>query len=190
MTPADKPEFLKRIIGLAAVKPGKPLTEEAYEIWWSSLEHWEFEDFKKAAAHLAICVEFMPSPYHFEQLRKAAKPTAGEAWARIREMARRSFEGTPEDPIAARALQALGGLRTVAMCDSDKVHFLERRFAEHYEAMGDADTVRTALPELTQESTDGLLNLNVLSLERRLSERIASVSVQSEAKTGNRRELP
>lgn len=160
MTPADKTKFIKQLVGLASIKPGKDLTPEAYEIWWQAMQAWSLEEFIQAAAHLSRSVEFMPSPYHFEQLRKAGRPTAGEAWEEIRAMARLSYEGEPDDPVAAKALRALGGLRTVAMCDSDKVHFLERRFAEHYEAMQDAKDTREAVPQIAQDrrlGVDGLV---------------------------------
>jgi hypothetical protein len=156
MTPTDKPRFIKQLMGLAAIKPGKELTAEAYEIWWQAMQDWPLDEFKQAAAHLAKSVEFMPSPFHFEQLRKAGRPTAGEAWADIRAMARHSFEGEPTDPIAARALRALGGLRSVAMCDSDKVHFLERRFADHFEAMQDSEEIRQALPQIAEDRRLGV----------------------------------
>jgi hypothetical protein len=152
MIETDKPKFCKTLLGLALVKPPHAkLVAEAYEIWWQALQDWPLEEFQQAAAHLSKSVEFMPSPFHFEQLRKAGRPTAGEAWADIRAMARHSYEGEPADPNAARALRALGGLRAVAMCDSDKVHFLERRFCEHFEQIQDAVEVRTALPQIAQE---------------------------------------
>jgi hypothetical protein len=157
MIEADKPKFCKTLLGLALVKPPHAkLAAEAYEIWWQALQDWPLEEFQQAAAHLSKSVEFMPSPFHFEQLRKAGRPTAGEAWADIRAMARRSFEGEPMDPIAARALRALGGLRAVAMCDSDKVHFLERRFAEHFDAMQDSEEIRQALPQIADDRRLGV----------------------------------
>lgn len=153
MIDADKPKFCKTLLGLALTKPPyAKLEPEAYEIWWQSLRDWTLAEFQQAATHLAKSVEFMPNPYHFEQLRKAARPTAGEAWTQIREMARQSFSGEPADPVAAQALRTLGGLRAVAMCESDKVHFLERGFAEHYESIREAEEVRQAVPQIAGES--------------------------------------
>jgi hypothetical protein len=167
--PADKPKFIKQLVGLAAIKPGKDLTPEGCEIWWQAMQDWQLEEFQQAAAHLAKSVEFMPSPFHFEQLRKAGRPTAGEAWADIRAMARRSYEGEPADPIAARALQALGGLRAVAMCDSDKVHFLERRFAEHFEQIQDAEGVRTALPQIAPDPRGEAQRIGIGAVAKQLA---------------------
>lgn len=157
MMPADREVFLETVVGFAELK-GKQLSAPALELFWHSMQHWDIEDFRQAANQLIRSCEFMPSPKDFESLRKAGRPTSGEAWLEIREMARGSYVGEPEDPIAARALRALGGLRTVAMCDSDKVHFLERRFAEHYEAMQDAEDVREAVPQIAYSGERRQLN--------------------------------
>lgn len=147
MTPADKRDFSEIVMGFAELK-GKQLSKPALALFWNSLQHWNIEDFRQAANQLIRSCEFMPTPKDFEDLRKAGRATAGEAWAEIRAMARQSYTAVPKDPVTARALQALGGLRAVAMCDSDKVHFLERRFAEHFESISDAEDVRAAVPEI------------------------------------------
>jgi hypothetical protein len=153
MIESEKPAFLKILIGLAAVKPGKGLTEEAYEIWWGAMARWSLDDFRAAANHLAGSVEFMPSPFHFEQLRRAGRPTSGEAFAIALKACGSAIQcgqvtnnGTSGDPLIDAAVRALGGYGVLAMCDQDKTHFLERRFAEHYEAMSDSEDVRAALP--------------------------------------------
>jgi hypothetical protein len=147
MTPADKPEFAEIVTGFAELK-GKQLSKPALLLFWNSMQHWEMDEFREAANQLIRTCDFMPTPKDFEDLRKAGRPTAGEAWAQIRLMARSSYTAEPDDPVAARALQALGGLRAVAMCDSDKVHFLERRFAEHFVDLQDAEDIRAAVPQI------------------------------------------
>lgn len=153
MTPTDKAEFGRIVIGLSAIKPGKTLTPEGIKLYWLALQHWSIEDFRQAARHLACAVEFMPNPFHFEQLRKAGKPTAGEAFAKALEHASSSAyrSGPLGDPLIDAAVQALGGYIVIAMCDEDKTPFLERRFAEHYETMQDARGTRESLPALTAE---------------------------------------
>lgn len=171
MIPTDKSKFIKQLVGLAAIKPGKSLTEEAYEIWWLAMQDWSLEDFTAAAAQLARSVEFMPSPFHFEQLRKAGRPTAGEAWIAALEYARKGWtrwgDNTvsqmpamkpPADPLIAKAVQAIGGYEAIAMSPADKTHFLEQRFAQNYDSMQDAHEIREALPQLTQASSTRRLN--------------------------------
>lgn len=148
MKQSDLPEFVAILTGLAAIKPGGKLSREALKVWELAMRDWQIEDFREAASHLARSVEFMPSPFHFEELQKAGRPTAGEAWTQIRQMARGSLTGEPDDPAAAKALRAIGGLRAVGMCDFSKIEFMERRFAEHFEAIQDADDVREAVPQI------------------------------------------
>lgn len=168
MTPADKPAFIKQLMGLAAIKPGKALTPEAYEIWWMAMAAWSLEDFKAAAAQLAGSIEFMPSPFHFEQLRKAGRSTAGEAWASVLQYVRNDWSplgpilngGTsePQSELVKRVVAAIGGYRAIAQSNTENTHFLERRFCEHYEDMQDALEIREALPQLTGSSDSRRLN--------------------------------
>ena len=140
MTPKDKPQFVATLEGLAAIKPGAKFTTQALEIWWQAMRDWPLEEFRAAASHLAKSVEFMPNPFHFEQLRKASLPSAAEEWANVLEIAR-GHAGRPMSAAAERALAALGGIHVVAMSETTKTHFLERRFCEHY---SDAQTTSEA----------------------------------------------
>jgi hypothetical protein len=155
--PDDKPAFLATLNGLAAVKPGGKLPKEAYEIWWQAMQPWSIEEFKQAAAHLALAVEFMPGPYHFDQLRKAGRPTAAEAWECARKAAGSAIQcgqvthnGTCGDELIDRAVRGIGGYGVIAMCETEKLPFIERRFAEHYDSLQDVEDVRDAVPKVTR----------------------------------------
>lgn len=147
MTPADKPEFARLLNGLAAIKPGAKLTAEGLDVWWLAMQDWPIEEFRAATAHLAKSVEFMPSPFQFEQLRRAGLPTAGEAWAEALDRVRHGRYPTGDAAIE-RAVAALGGWRVIAMSTDEGLPFLERRFAEHFEALEDAQALRRALPAI------------------------------------------
>lgn len=158
MTPADRKPFLEVVIGFAELK-GKQLSAPALELYWRSLQHWPLEDFRAAAEQLLRTCEFMPLPKDFEDLRKAGRPTVGEAWASVLAWVRNgNHRGLPvlngssdygrPDALAERAVRAIGGYTAIAMSETDKTHFLERRFAEHYEAMQDADEIRDELPQI------------------------------------------
>ena len=159
MRTIDKPEFVRILMGLSSIKPGKPMTPEGLDMYWAAMrQEWGIGEFREAAGHLAGTCEFMPNPYHFEQLRKAARPTAGEAWSTVLGWAASgSYRDCDScgDPIIDRAVKAMGGYRAIAMHDEDKQHFAERRFADHYESMQDADTVRNALPFITRPALNG-----------------------------------
>lgn len=157
MTPEDRQAFLETVIGFAELK-GKELSAPALELYWRSLQHWSLEDFRAAAEQLLRTCKFMPLPKDFEDLRKAGRPTGGEAWAAVLHYARWDYspnfparlptQGPLADPIVQRAINAVGGFRALAMTDSDAMHFVERRFCEHFESAQDADDVRVAVPQI------------------------------------------
>ncbi len=154
MQSADRAEFLKVLNGLAAIKPGAKLIPEALDMWWLAMESWTIDDFKQAATHLARSIEFMPSPFHFEQLRKAGRPLAGEAWARVLEYVRKDWSpnlgsrASVGDPAIDRAVHAVGGYEAIAHSNIESTPFLERRFAEHFETIQGAADTREAVPQI------------------------------------------
>jgi hypothetical protein len=158
MLPTDKPKFLAVLNGLATIKPGAKLTPEGLDLYWGAMRDWSIEDFTAAATQLAKSSEFMPNPYHFEQLRKASRMTSGEAWAKVR-AAVRAGDPCPDDPTIYAAVGALGGMRSIGMTNSDQMQFLERRFAEHFDAIADREDVREALPDLTTPRLRGPMSI-------------------------------
>lgn len=148
MIDTEKQEFIKILIGLAAIKPGgQQLTKESYEIWWSAMKDWPLIDFKAAASHVAKSAEFMPSPFHFEQLKKAGQKTPGEAWTiALKNCACWRGGETPGGRID-RAAAAVGGYRAIAMANFERdAPHIERRFKEAYEDLADVEETRYALP--------------------------------------------
>jgi hypothetical protein len=168
MTPADRKKFLEVVVGFAELK-SKQLSAPALELYWRSLQSWPLDDFMAAAEHLILTCEFMPTPKDFEDLRKAGRRTSGEAWVIVLDYARRGFTQwdsglpclngqvpEPNDELLLRAVRAVGGFKAVAMSQTDKTSFLERRFCEHYEAMQDADEVREAVPQIAFSKCNAL----------------------------------
>ena len=158
MTPSDRKAFLEVVVGLAELK-GKLLSAPALELYWNAMQRWRIDDFRAAASHLVSSCEFMPTPKDFEDLRKAARETPGEAWARaIGHAASSAYRSGPTgDGLLDRAVRALGGYVAIAMCDEDRLHFLERRFTEIYEAIEDAEGVRGALPQIAGPKRHGFV---------------------------------
>jgi hypothetical protein len=146
MTPIDRKAFLETVVGFAELK-GKQLSAPALELYWRSLQHWDLPDFRAAAEQLLRTCEFMPLPKDFEDLRKAGRLTAGEAWAEVLRCARKGYD-LPDDELTRRAVNAIGGIRTVMMSDVDKTPFLERRFAEHFESIQESMDTREAVPQI------------------------------------------
>jgi hypothetical protein len=155
MTRDDYEAFCEIVLGFAELK-GRQLSAPALELYWRAMQHWSIEEFRAAAEQLLRTCEFFPTPKDFESLRKAGRPTAAEAWLKAVEASAGAIScgrvmtvRTCGDPLIDRAVRAIGGYGAIAMCDEDKLHFLERRFAEHYESIQDAEEVRAALPQLT-----------------------------------------
>jgi hypothetical protein len=77
----------------------------------------------------------------------------GEAWATVVDWVRSGLYRTaPARSDKAKFLdgivQGLGGYQVIAQCADDKLSYLERRFAEHYERTFSAQETRAALPHL------------------------------------------
>jgi hypothetical protein len=150
--------FLEIVVGFAELK-GKQLSAPALELYWRSMQLWPLEDFRAAAELLVRTFDWMPTPKHFEDLRKAGRPTVGEAWERARKACGSAIQcgqlthnGTCGDELIDRAVRAIGGYGAIAMCEREKLPFLERRFCEHYDAMQDADDVREAVPQIATDN--------------------------------------
>lgn len=152
MRKVDRPEFVKVLVGLATLKPGAQLpSTESIDIWFAAMADWSIEDFKSAATHLAKSVEFMPSPFHFEQLRRAGEMTANEAWAVALQASKnwRNAVAFPSDRIG-RAAQCVGGLREIAFTDQAELHWLRKRFMDAFDELVDVDRVRGELPQIAR----------------------------------------
>jgi hypothetical protein len=154
MKKSDRADFAEIVLGFAELK-GRSLSAPAIELYWRAMQSWSIEEFRAAAAQLLTTCEWMPTPKEFADLRKAGRDTAGEAWARARAACgtcrsggHYGSGGTCGDEFIDRVVRAIGGYRAIALSEIDKLHFLERRFAEHFETMRDAQEVREALPQI------------------------------------------
>lgn len=153
MNGTDSKRFAEILTGMAELY-GQSLTQPAIRIYWQAMQDWTLADFEQAASHLAKTAKYFPRPADFNALRKRAGTlTSGEAWAKVLDYCRGAYRdgagldsGGPID----QAAHALGGYRSIAMHDTDALHFLERRFAEHYGAVGEADETRRSVPALAR----------------------------------------
>ncbi len=150
MDSSDRDEFLQVLNGLATTNR-VDLTKEAYELLWQTMKDWPIGDFKEAAGYLLKNCQFMPKPYDFEQLRKKGELSASEAWAKAMQHAEGAWrQGVLGDALTDRVIAMLGGYSVVALTNTDKLGFLERRFKDAYADIKDTDGVREALPDLTE----------------------------------------
>lgn len=137
MQASDFNAFRQVMTGLAELY-GKQLSGPLLDIYWNSLRAWSLEDFSAAAALLVQTTGFMPKPSDFAALAKA--DGAAEAWLQVVQNVKTSGyrSGRTVGGTADRAVAAIGGYSAVGMSDTDKLHFLERRFCEIYRELEDA----------------------------------------------------
>lgn len=163
----DFPRFQAVMTGMAELYQ-RELSAPLMDAYWLALTDWPLSEFEAAAGQLMKTEEFMPKPVAFNKLRKAGRQTAGEAWIRVLEYARHGYNVNglqwangggsvgPDDPLVRRAVAAIGGYKAIAMSETDKTHFLERRFCEHFEGMQDAEEIREAVPEIAFDRRAGI----------------------------------
>lgn len=151
----DYKRFCEIVGGFAELK-GKQLSAPAIDLYWRAMQGWTLAEFQVASEHLLRTAQFMPTPAEFEALKKAGKFTAAEAWDAVLEHCKGAYRngagidnGGPVD-MAARGL---GGYRAIAMHDSEKLHFLQRQFAERFEELDDVMEIRHAVPQLVDQAT-------------------------------------
>lgn len=142
MTPDDRKPFLEVVIGFAELK-GKALSAPALELYWNAMQHWPLDAFRAAAQQLVRTCQWMPTPKEFEDLLRAAEPTAGEAWDAV-------YLGHGElTPRAARAALIASNGRRLAMLDIEReIPHVQRRFLEIYDELTDVEQTREVLPYL------------------------------------------
>jgi hypothetical protein len=146
MQQTDFQRFKALMNGMAKLYE-RELDGPVLDAYWLALRNWELADFQAASGQLMRTSKFMPRPADFEELRRAARPTAGEAWALAR-ASWRAGDRTSGDDLTDRVVQMLGGYRAMGYMASDQMPFIERRFAEHYTALQDAEEIRAAVPQI------------------------------------------
>jgi hypothetical protein len=147
----DFDAFSAVVVGFSELR-GKTLSPAAIEIYFRAMADWSLADFKAAAEQLLRTCEWMPTPFQFEQLRKAGRAVPAEAWSDARRIARtwRPNVAAPRsgDALLDRVVESVGGYRAIAMCNTDSMGFLEKRFLDAYESIRDVEDTRNAVPEI------------------------------------------
>jgi len=114
------------------------------DAYWLALIDWPLADFERAAGKLMATSKFMPRPADFTELRNSDRPTSGEAWSRVLAAVRTSTYPIG-DPLVDAVAGACGGYRAIGQCTDEGLPFMERRFAEHFDAMSQRIEGRQAM---------------------------------------------
>lgn len=144
MQQTDFGRFKAIMAGMAKLYE-KELEPILLDVYWLALRDWTLGEFESAAGQLMRTQTFMPRPAEFMALKRAAQPTAGEAWARVLQHLKGAYRAGWLTPEIDRAVAPLGGYRALAMMPTDELHWQEKRFAEHYADMAEAGETRESL---------------------------------------------
>ena len=142
MKPDDKPDFLRIMNGMAAVFGGQ-LTPEALDVWWSAFGGWSLMDFTHAAGAAVTRCKFMPRPADLFDVKRASRPTPGEAW---------EIAGSGKDALADKAMNIATQGRYFGHIQYDEHPWIQKRFLEVYEQLADVEDSRAAAPQLAAPS--------------------------------------
>jgi hypothetical protein len=117
------------------------------DVYWITLREWPMKDFEAAVGHLMANAKYMPRPAEFTALRKASQPTPAEAWALVMERCKDWRKPIAAPDLIDQCVAGIGGYRSIAMADIERdLQHVQRRFAEAYQALDQAQSVRLALP--------------------------------------------
>lgn len=145
MTLDDYDSFCAVVVGFAELR-GRQLSAEAIELYWHAMQSWSLDDFKRGANALLNSSKFMPTPYDFEQLRRAGELKPPEAWVLV-------LSGAALDPNSRiyRAAQCVGGQYAVRHANTERdLPHVERRFLEAYAQLSEVEPIREALPQIAK----------------------------------------
>lgn len=148
MLPADFERFRAVMAGMAELYQ-RELSTTLLDAYWLALGNWSLADFEAGAARLMATSTFMPRPSEWNELRKAALPTGGEAWERAIAACCGWRDGTASvDSLTDRVVRMVGGYERLAMEPLDTQHFTRNRFLELYAELAEAEDTREAVPML------------------------------------------
>jgi hypothetical protein len=140
----DYNRFKSVMTGMAKVYE-RELDSLLMDAYWLTLKSWPLTEFEQAAAHLMATAEHMPRPAAFTALRKSASGSnADESWGELL-----ANHGQTSDPIAQRALRALGGWNVVGFVDTDRLPYLKKQFSDAYASLSESNDASQALPQIT-----------------------------------------
>lgn len=152
MAPDDFPRFRAVLAGMAELYQ-RELSPTLLDAYWLALRDWSLDDFEAGAGHLIATAKFLPRPADWNELRKAAMPTGGEAWnAAIAACLGWRYGTASVDPLTDRVVAMLGGYQHLALEPLDTQHFTRNKFLELYDELADVEFSRESVPQLAGPS--------------------------------------
>jgi len=136
----DKQEFLKVLIGLGELY-AKNISESLIEIYWSSLEKFDFKSVKSAIkTHVnnPDCGQFFPKPADVVRYIEGSTKTQGlQAWTKVRHAVQRIGHSSTvifDDAIIHAVISDMGGWQELCGMLEKEVPFKSAEFEKRYSA--------------------------------------------------------
>jgi len=138
MEKPDIPHFMKLIARVGEIY-GKPISASLAELYWQSLECFEFEDVKKsleAHVHNPDCGQFFPKPADIIRFIEGSGETkALTAWAMVEKAIHQvgRYQSIAfDDPLIHAALEDMGGWIKLCSVTSNELPFRANEFQKRY----------------------------------------------------------
>lgn len=145
MDQKDKSRFTQIMLGMAD-NFRDTITKEGMQMRFDMLREFSMEEIEFAARKIMQNRKYTKMPpvaEFFDAIKGKAGTRALEAWGSVVECLKRGNE--PDDPIAVEAIRRIGGWSWLMRQSYDELHWLEKRFVEHYDSY--EQKKQTALPE-------------------------------------------
>lgn len=135
MEVANKPDFLRRLLGLAEIY-AKTLSKDAIELYWNALNDLSFDEFSRAANVLARTARFFPKPAEFRSLVLPDPALeAALAYGKVEQAFHEAgiYKSVIfDDPTIHAAIEHLGGWQEYCNTPDEKLVFYRRDFEKYY----------------------------------------------------------
>lgn len=130
----DKARFTQIMLGMAD-NFRDTITKEGMQMRFDMLKEFSIEQVEEASRQIMRARKFTKMPpvaEFFDALEGSNGRKALEAWGEVVECLKMGEE--PSDPVAVEAVRRIGGWAWLTRQSYDELHWLEKRFVEHYES--------------------------------------------------------
>lgn len=134
----DKKKFMTMMAGLGEVFD-KHISDTLKDIYWKLLEPFDDIECEQMFNDAIVNCKFWPKPVELLNFIKRGKLLdPHDAWAMLMTGLERDQE--PSDPLVKEAIRRIGGWEWLTLQGYDDLHWLEKRFIDHFNVMVETDS--------------------------------------------------
>lgn len=132
----NKRKFQEYMAGCSEIF-GKELTDTLNGTYWELLKPYSDQQCERAFKKIMTSSKFFPKPVELIDAMKENLEllNAPSAWGEV--MGSLGSGCEPEDPLIRKTIQALGGWSWMSTLTYDELHWMEKRFYEHYSSLSE-----------------------------------------------------